>query len=326
VPAPISGPTLTRKVQVNTRPKTAGVGGGIIVKGTVSPGGSKVVIDSFDSSNTNYSTGGLYDSTKAKANANITSISSVSNAMTISEMTVYGTVHTVYGVQPIVDTSKQGTGSIGDANWVNGGNLGIQSGHAAQDASYTFTDVTLPSLAWSTPSQLKGQSALKTNGVTFAYVLDNSSNWKLSDLSSAVYVKSPNVILYVTSTLSLGTGTEIYITPGASLTMYVGAASASIGGQGVVNSSGLAKNFTYYGLPTNTSLGMQANASFVGQIYAPEADVTLGGGGSTPYDFSGQIVANSFNLNGHYSFHYDESLGTSGSAIIGYVATSWNEF
>ena len=327
VPGPISGPTLTRKVQVNTRPKTAGVGGGIIVKGTVSPGGSKVVIDSFDSSNTNYSTGGLYDSTKAKANANITSISSVSNAMTISEMTVYGTVHTVYGVQPIVDTSRQGTGSIGDANWVNGGNLGIQSGHAAQDASYTFTDVTLPSgLVWQTPTLLKGQNALKTNGVTFAYVLDNSYNWQLSDLSSAVYVSSPNVILYVTSTLSLGTGTEIYIAPGASFTMYVAASSASIGGQGVVNSSGLAKNFTYYGLPTNTSLGMQANASFVGQIYAPEADVTLGGGGSTPYDFSGQIVANSFNLNGHYSFHYDESLGTSGSAIIGYVATSWNEF
>src|ERR1043166_3725496 len=135
VPGPISGPTLTRKVQITTRPKTVGIGGGIIVKGTITPGGSKVVIDSFDSSNTNYSTGGLYDPNKAKANANLTSISSVSNAMTISEMQVYGTVHTVYGVQPILDTSKQGTGSIGDANWVNGGNLGVQSGHAAQDAA-----------------------------------------------------------------------------------------------------------------------------------------------------------------------------------------------
>ena len=247
--------------------------------------------------------------------------------MTISESQVYGTTHTVYGVQTIVDTSKQGTGSVGDQNWVNGGNIEIQSGHAAQDASYTFTDVTLPSgLVWQTPTLLKGQNALKTNGVTFAYVLDNSSNWQLSDLSSAVYVSSPNVILYVTSTLSLGTGTEIYIAPGASFTMYVAASSASIGGQGVVNSSGLAKNFTYYGLPTNTSLGLQANASFVGQIYAPQADMTLGGGGSTPYDFSGQVVAKSFNLNGHYSFHYDEGLQTSGSAISGYVASSWNEF
>jgi len=325
VPGPIGGPTLTRKVQLTTRPKTVGIGGGIIVKGTFTPGGSKAVIDSFDSSNTNYSTCGLYDATKAKANANVTSISSVSNAMTISEMQVYGTVHTVYGVNPILDTSKQGTGSIGDANWVNGGNLGIQSGHAAQDAAYTFTDVTLPGLTWSTPTKLQGQSALKTNGVTFAYVLDNSSNWQITDLSSAVYVKSPNVILYVSSTLSLGTGTEIYITPGSSLTMYVGAASASIGGQGVVNSTGLAKNFTYYGLPTNTSLCLQANASFVGQIYAPQADMTQGGGGSTPYDFSGQVVAKSLNVNGHFSFHYDESLGTSGSAITGWVAASWSE-
>ena len=107
--------------------------------------------------------------------------------------------------------------------------------------------------------------------------------------------------------------------------MYVGAASASIGGQGVVNSTGLAKNFTYYGLPTNTSLGLQANASFVGQIYAPQADMTQGGGGSTPYDFSGQVVAKSLNVNGHFSFHYDESLGTAGSAITGWVAASWSE-
>jgi hypothetical protein len=325
VPGPIGGSTLTRKVQLTTRPKTVGVGGGIIVKGSVNSGGSKVVIDSFDSSNTNYSTGGMYDATKAKANANVTSISSVSNAVYIGEMAVYGNVHTVYGVQPILDTTKQGTGTVGDAAWVTNGNLGIESGHSAQDAAYTFTDVTLPTLSWSTPTQLKGGNALKTNGVTFPYVLDNSSNWKLTDLSSAVYVKSPNVILYVTSTLSLGTGTEIYLTPGASLTMYVGAASASIGGQGIVNTTGLAKNFTYYGLPTNTSMGVQANATFVGQIYAPEADITIGGGGSTPEDFSGQIVANSFNLNGHFSFHYDENLGTSGSAIVGWVAASWSE-
>ena len=36
--------------------------------------------------------------------------------------------------------------------------------------------------------------------------------------------------------------------------------AASIGGQGVVNSSGIASNFKYYGLPSNTSLGLQANA------------------------------------------------------------------
>ena len=80
VPGPISGPTLSRRIQVNTKPKTVGNGGGITVKGTINLGGSKSTVDSFDSSNTNYSTGGLYDSTKAKANANVTSISTLSNA------------------------------------------------------------------------------------------------------------------------------------------------------------------------------------------------------------------------------------------------------
>ena len=52
--------------------------------------------------------------------------------------------------------------------------------------------------------------------------------------------------------------------------MYV-SGSTSIGGNGVINPSGQAENFTYYGLPSNTSVDMNANANFVGTIYAPEA-------------------------------------------------------
>jgi hypothetical protein len=214
--------------------------------------------------------------------------------------------------------------SLGDSSWVDSGTKGIESGHAFQDANTTISDVTLPNLAWVQPIKLTGGDALKTNGVSYAYVLNNFSPWQITDLSSSVYVTQPNVIIYVSSSFSLGSGTAIYICPGASLTLYVGAASASIGGQGVVNSSGLAGNFSYYGLPSNTSLGIQANASFVGKIFAPQADITLGGGGSSPYDYSGQIVGNSFKLNGHYSVHYDESVGNTG-VPSGYTAMYWNE-
>ncbi len=100
--------------------------------------------------------------------------------------------------------------------------------------------------------------------------------------------------------------------------------AASIGGQGVVNSSGIASNFKYYGLPSNTSLGLQANAGLTGRFLAPEADITLGGGGSSPYDFSGQIVGNSFKMNGHFNVHYDEAVMPPG-AISGYAAASWSE-
>ena len=321
VQAPRSGPVLTRTIQVGTKSKSAG-GAAIVAQGAISLSGGKIIVDSFDSSDPNYSTGGIYDPAKAKANAKVITTSTLSNAMVVADGQIYGSTHTVPGVQTILDTTKQSTGSVGDQNWVTNGNIGIQSGHASQDASYNFTTVSLPSLAWLQPVALKGGNALKTNGVTFPYVLDSTSPWQILDLSGAIYVKDPNVVLYVSSTLSLGTGTEIFLAPGASLTMYVGAASASIGGQGIVNSSGAARNFVYYGLPSNTSLSLGANASMTGQFYAPQADVTLGGGGSTPYDFSGQIVGNSFKMNGHFSVHYDENLSP---ALAGYVAASWAE-
>ena len=68
-------------------------------------------------------------------------------------------------------------------------------------------------------------------------------------------------VLYVTDTISIGSGggksknekapPQIHIAPGASLTIYMAGATTTIGGNGVVNDSQEAKNFQYYGLPSN---------------------------------------------------------------------------
>jgi hypothetical protein len=327
VPPPGAGRTLTRTVQVSTRQQPA-VGGSaaVIVKGTVNFGGNKIMVDSFDSSNPAYSTGGLYDPAKRRANGDIITTSLLTNAVSIGDSDVAGTIHTKPGVPIGVDTkTNQASYLVGDLGYMTNNVYGIQAGHALQDASYNFTDVSLPSVTWMPPVALKPQ--FKAGGVSYPYKLDNSMPWYFTDLSQSVYVTSPNTVVYVSGTLNMGSGTAIYIAPGASLTMYVAGASASIGGQGVINSSGVATSFTYYGLPSNTSLGFQGNAGFTGRIIAPQADVTLGGGGSTPYDYSGQLVANSLNLNGHYSIHYDEALGTlSGTNAAGiFTVASWNE-
>jgi len=49
----------------------------------------------------------------------------------------------------------------------------------------------------------------------------------------------------------------------------------------------------------------------------------LGGGGSSTYDFVGAIVAKSVNVNGHFSFHFDENLLKAGPMFL--VASSWQE-
>jgi hypothetical protein len=131
-------------------------------------------------------------------------------------------------------------------------------------------------------------------------------------------------VLYVTGNFSMSGQSYFKISPGASLKLYVGGSSASLGGQGVLNEAGNAANFSYHGLPGNTSLSLSGNAAFTGTIYAPNADFSLGGGGNNNYDFVGASVTKTATMNGHFNFHYDENLARVGPAKD-FIVTSWNE-
>ena len=133
-----------------------------------------------------------------------------------------------------------------------------------------------------------------------------------------------NVTLWVTDDISLGSKDQIHLDANGSVNMYVSFPDAVIGGQGVINDTGVAGNFNFYGLPSNQTLTFAANAAFVGRIYAPEADFTLGGGGKNTYDFVGQSITRSAKMNGHYNFHYDEASSQS-TAAKGFTAISWDE-
>jgi hypothetical protein len=108
-----------------------------------------------------------------------------------------------------------------------------------------------------------------------------------------------------------------------SLTVYMDGPSFTLSGTDLVD-SGNALNFSYYGTTNNTSVKLGGNATFIGTVYAPEADFTMGGGGNNPYDFIGAAVIKSATLNGHFNFHYDENL-TRGGPKSGYIASSWTE-
>ncbi len=142
----------------------------------------------------------------------------------------------------------------------------------------------------------------------------------MSTLNGSVYVQG-NAVLLVTSSAA---PTSITIADGKSLQLYNQAPSFSLSGNVVLNGIGTASEFGYYGLPGNTSVSFNGNAAFVGTIYAPEAALSLGGGGNNNYDFIGSAVANSITMNGHYNFHYDEALAKTGP-YRSYVVTSWKE-
>jgi hypothetical protein len=158
---------------------------------------------------------------------------------------------------------------------------------------------------------------------TYDFILDDG-DYQFTELSGKVLVRG-DARLIVTDDVALNGGSDkIQILPGGSLKLYVSAPSANIGGQGVVNQTGYAENFYYYGLPTNTQLSISGNGGFMGVIYAPQAHFQLNGSGSTPADFIGASITKTVTMNGQFKFHYDEALEGRGPAR-GYVINSWTE-
>ena len=192
-----------------------------------------------------------------------------------------------------------------------------------------FPDVEAPfTSGYSIPSVL-GALASLISGTNYTYAL-GSGTYQMSSLTMSGGGATPqrmiitgNAILYVTGNIAISGNAYIYIAPGASLDLYVAGATASFGGQGVINPSAQAKNFRYMGRPTNTSVTFSGNSAFAGVIYAPQAALTMSGGGSTVLDFIGASTTSTVTMSGSFNFHYDESLANTTDAF--YVASSWDE-
>jgi hypothetical protein len=158
---------------------------------------------------------------------------------------------------------------------------------------------------------------------TYDYILTANNNYVAGSLASKkTYLSGPNITLVVTNGLD---GTEnITWASGAYLTVYAGGTSVGVAGNNYINPNGAAASLIIYCAKTITSFSLSGNGQFTGILYAPDADLALNGGGSSAEDFCGCIVCNSATLNGHYRFHYDESL--SGPSNNGrYLVSSWNE-
>lgn len=290
---------------------------GMVAKGQIDLSGNKVTTDSFDSTDPAYSTNGRYDPAKHKDNGDVATNSTLVDSLDVWNAEIYGRGSTGPGGSVLVGPN----GSVGSKAWHDAGNKGIEPGWTSDDMNVAFPDVQPPFAGGaSTPS---GGSY---GGTNYTYVL-TSGNWQLASLSMSgqnKMVVTGDAVLYVPGNVSMAGQSYIYIATNSTLRFYVGGASASLGGSGVVNPPGNATNFFYYGLPSNTSLSLSGNAAFTGAIYAPSAAFTLGGGGNNTYDFVGASVSASVKMNGHFNFHYDENLGKNGPRR-GFTITSWNE-
>ncbi len=331
VPGPIGSPGLCRMIRVEARPRpTFPVKGPMIVIQSFD-GKGYVGTDSFDS------TLGPYNPSTAGANGDVVTLTTNANSVTIGNAKIKGSVRTPPGGIQGVTATIGSNGSVGDAAWVGtealnykDGYTGFQSGHFQDNFNLgDFPEATLPNVnTWFSP-----MGGLAPDGLHYDNLL-TSGNYQIADLAGSVYVGQTNTVLYVTHSISIsGTANprkgcapaQIHVGPGASLTVYMAGATATIAGNGVVNDTAHASAFAYYGLPTNTKLDLGGNAAFYGTIYAPQADFNLNGSGNTvTNDFTGSSITKTTTMTGNFSFHYDESLVRL-TTLGGYDARSWSE-
>jgi hypothetical protein len=287
---------------------------GVACKSSFNMNGNNCAVDSYNSSLTNASTGGQYDVNKRLAGGDVGVDGAVVGDVNLGNGNIYG--HLFTGAGSVASQVQIGNnGAVGDAGW-NSGSSGIQPGAWSPTFNASFPDVPAPSpIGLPLPLAIGGVINLLP-GVN--YVTTTSP-------AGVLYATGPSQV-WIQGSASIGVNIG---TNGGSLVLYVGKASGSgdsltLSGNGTMNQPGLPRNLQIYGLPSLTSVDMHGNAGFNATLYAPEANFIGGGGGNNTQDTSGSITVNSISLNGHWHFHYDESLKSFGPNR-GWIAKNWTE-
>src|SRR5207245_1791668 len=116
VPGPISGPQLSRTVQVTCKPKAGTLtAGAMVVSSTADFKGFGITTDSFNSTNTVLFPGGLYNSTNAQDHGDVVTLSAATNSLNVGNGKVKGTARSVPG--GTLDTGSGGPGPVGAGGW-----------------------------------------------------------------------------------------------------------------------------------------------------------------------------------------------------------------
>jgi hypothetical protein len=241
------------------------------------------------------STNGQYDSSKTTTNGDVAS--------------VYGPVnlgnHTIAGNLFLGPTATT-TASSGQI-----------SGQIISDFNVSFPDVVLPTTTWvpATTTTVAG---------TTVYNFSTSGDYYIAGSNDILVQPGVTARVRVDTTTFSPANIHIISTNGTSgtLIVYQVSGSASMSGNTTVD-SGRPRNFWYYGLPGVTSVTYGGTSSFIGVMYAPEANLTLNGGGNNN-GVIGASITKTITMNGHYDFHFDQDL-LSVSPGRGYVVTSWKE-
>ncbi|MGJ8651823.1 MAG: DUF7305 domain-containing protein [Opitutaceae bacterium] len=169
--------------------------------------------------------------------------------------------------------------------------------------------------------------------ITGSGTADNPATYAMEDISGGMITIDGHVALVMSGDIKLAGQSGIVIPAGSSLTIYT-QDDIAISGLGVANGSGIPSAFNVYGTAAELirrgeevaaqSISISGNGELASAIYAPTADLTLNGGGTSGEVFGG-VVAFTATLTGGSSFHFDEALRDIVEGDGSYTIESWLE-
>jgi hypothetical protein len=236
---------------------------------------------------------------------------------TLTNSSVYPNPAPWSGVTPTYLTTPTTTSEYPAAGTYVGLVVTNYPGYSGNEKTYTYNLITGTNYTY---------ALYQTNAVYTTNYYDHvlaSGNYSADDLSGRTLVTG-TAQLVLPNGLSMSGNDQITIATGASLKMFCGGSQCTVGGNGILNQSGYAQNMILECTDSVTSFSFNGNGEFIGVLVAPNAAMTMNGGGHSNTDFTGAVMANSIAMNGHFSFHYDEalkSLRNNPRLLI----TSWDE-
>lgn len=269
---------------------------GILLKG------NNVTFDSYDSRD------GPYGGSNVNSGITIATISVEVDSVDIGNADVYGYVATGKNMPDVGPK-----GSITDYD--NPGKVDVS--RITTDYYSDFPDIEAPNLG------LLAFPSLPTSGTILGGDF-RVSDWKLSGSDTVTITGDTRIV--ISGDIEVSGKASIIIEPGASVQIYTDD-DIDIGGNGIVNKSGRPEQLMIYGTDKghgDDDIKIVGNGSLFAAVYAPNANVTLSGGGSGGHVF-GAIAAYDADLNGNVHFSYDEALEDYNLGTGGFEIDEWVE-
>ena len=281
-------------------------------KSEVTISGGAAAIDSYDSA-----VGQWDPNTNRKDKGTVGTLSMEFGDLDAGNSDIYGYVATGGGIPVFGPNAK-----VYGEGW-NPGDPLVDPDRIALDFTADFPDVDPPTLSASakddsdpdityltssgSPGERTISGGLPTSPVEYHLTALEMNNNRRLIIDSNSYV-----VMRVDGDVDIS---KLTVRTGANLTLYVNG-DFTVSGNGYANDNTKAETFVVYGTnndPANPStFTLNGSASLCAAVYAPNAALTMNGGGSGP-GFMGAAVGKSIALNGGVTFHYDEGLAGFGS-------------